>query len=422
MYKTKHKILFTLYEIYNFFCEFLLEIGWESVYTFSSISKVFKTYGETTKDYPIFFHLYCQSEQNILFDVYGNFNTSNNTLENKLNYYTALNRAFLNYGSVENETLVFVAGNKDYFFMTYSNYRNGAAQYYGNGGVGFIPNIVYSLKKTCVNPLTLGQNVQIQLDDVVGINRNGFYQLYDRLRKVGSTVAKVTNVDSINKIVTVENLNLSFPNGVYLGTNIYNIFIYRDNNGSFFDVYSLLKVGTTIDSNTFQANDILWGFNTSDVPSETIKDFTNGKYFLNTPIFKKYLSIYPVGYFGSEIKSWRGSVGRSLNKTFLAYNENGTPVKTGSSYPTSFDKEGTYVEDIRKNWVVDSLVGKFVGFISGTGAWQSRKILSNTSNRIYFVNSLLEQIDRTSQYIIVDKVYRPLDRTTSNGYVALDTF
>ena len=74
--------------------------------------------------------------------------------------------------------------------------------------------------------------------------------------------------------------------------------------------------------------------------------------------------------------------------------------------------------------LVDSLAGKYIGFIAGSGAWQTRKILSNTASRITFVNPLIDEIDFTSQYIIIDKVYRAITQYGNNmlNLFALDTF
>ena len=134
--------------------------------------------------------------------------------------------------------------------------------------------------------------------------------------------------------------------------------------------------------------------------------------------------MYPFGYFKDNIVSVRSILERNYVKTFIGVNDDGSFIKTNYSYPTAIDTNLMYIEDIRRNWPVNSLVGKYVGFIAGTGAWQTRKIESNTATRINFVNKLTDVINFTSQYIVVDKVYRVITAYGNNrsNLFALDIF
>lgn len=423
MYLTRHFIITSLPSLYNEIVSFLNSLGWILYDEIDVYNKVYYPPGETAKDYTMYLRFYIDSSS-VWVATYAAWNTTTHTGSHQLRTnLQILSRTFSAYPDFQNHANAFIVGNKDYFFIAFSSYVNGAEIYSGSYGWGYIPNIVYQVKTTCLNPVVSGSNVTLQLITTDGLTKNQIRQMLDRTGKTGCELVTITDVDTVNHTVTLASVTQSYPDGVYLGTNIFNIFCLSGY--TFTDLFSLTKTGTDLILNRFLPNDILYGYNNSEPPGTSyIIDHLNPNYFLNMPLFKKFNSIYPTGYFGPEILEWRGYQSRSIVRSFIATNNDNTPIKNNYSYPTSVSLDRMSITDIRKNWEVDSLIGKCVGFIGGQGAWQSRRIASNTTNQIVFVNALHEPVDLTSQYIIVDRIYRTLCQMALDqaNFVALDTY
>lgn len=427
MYKTLHCLVHDIPSVFNSICLFVESIEWILIDNISSTSKVYSIPGETNHNDNLYVHFLINTTT-ITCYVYVNWNIVSHTGIHSLNVLTVFSRSYVNYTGPQNETSLFFAGNKDFMFMSNLLIQGGVLIQSGSIGVGFIPNIIYSIKKESTLPIVAGSNIQITLDGSVNIEElkiNGVYQIIDRTRVLGGEKVTISNIDYDNKIVTIPTLTISYPNGVYLGINIFNSFVFSSD--YLMDLWSWTRSGTTANSYNYRLNDILYGHNGSSAPTTgTILETQYGNNLLNIPFIMKYHGVSPVGYFNEEIKEWRASVSRTIIKTFLAYNNDNSNVKNNYSYPTSLSSSLNYLEDIRKNWVVDSLIGKYVCFGAGTGAWQTRKIQSNTINRIYFEHDLIDEIGCDSLYFIADKVYRVLNHTgggSDNGsLVVLDTY
>lgn len=423
MYSTNHFIITSLNGLFDEIISFLNNIEWVLHDDIATYNKVYYPPGETAKDYTCYLRIYIEANS-VYAMPYASWNNVTHVGTHQL--YSGmyiLSRAFYSYPDFQNHANAFMVGSKDYFMIAFSSYVNATEMYSGSFGWGYIPNIVYRIKKTCTDPVVSGSNVTIEFDTTTELKKNEIRQLMDRTGKVGGEMVTIIDVDSINHTVTLASVTQSYPDGVYLGTNIFNFF-FRSGS-TLYDLFALTKIGTNISSQRFLSNDILYGYNDSEPPSSNyIIDHMNPNYFLNMPLYKKYQSIYPTGYFGSEILEWRNTQIRSIVRTFIGVNDDNTPIRTNYSYPTSVGSDGMSLTDIRKNWVVDSLVGKYVGFIGGYGAWQTRRIASNSNNQIMFVHALHNPIDLTSQYIIIDRVYRVLCTATINqaNLVALDTY
>lgn len=423
MYKTTHFVFLNLQSFFTNLENFILSLEWELYDTVSEYNKVYRITGETVRDYTMYVNIYISGTTSVWFAPYTNWNNITHIGTHSLSPYQ-LQRSFTSYSDIENQADFFCCGTKDYLMFIYGSYVNGVGKFVGNYGVGFIPNVIYQMKQTCNTAISPGTNVTLQLDNIGSLKKNQIYQISDKTGTNGCEIVTITNVDSGTNTITLSSVVNSYPNGIYIGVNIFNIFYI--NGYTMFDMWSFNKIGTAYNAILkYLQCDILHGYNGSTAPgTNNVRDHINPSFLLNRPLFKKENSIYPCGYFNSEILTWRSYVERNYVRTFIGVNNDNTPIKTNYSYPTTVDNNLTYIEDIRKNWAVDSLIGKYIGFIAGSGAWQTRKILSNTATRITFVNTLHELVDFTSQYIIVDRVYRVITTyaTESVNLVALDTF
>lgn len=423
MYKVKHFVIYSLSSFYVDMEAFLLELEWELYDTINSESKVFRIPGETPKNNNIYVHFYTSGSTLYVY-IYNDWNNTTHIGTHILYYGSFVSRSFSSYPDYDNQANVFCCGTKDYAMFIWGSYSGGIGQFYGNFGLGYIPDMIYSFKQTCVSPVTAGTDVLIQLDNLGPIKKNHIYQLIDLTGNLGCELVTVTDVNTTNNTALLKNVVNSYPNGVNIGINYYNAFLITGY--TMYDLWSYLKIGTAYNSNNiFEQNDIFYGYNDSYAPiPQYLKDHINPNVFINKPFYKKDTSMYPFGYFKDNIVSVRSILERNYVKTFIGVNDDGSFIKTNYSYPTAIDTNLMYIEDIRRNWPVNSLVGKYVGFIAGTGAWQTRKIESNTATRINFVNKLTDVINFTSQYIVVDKVYRVITAYGNNrsNLFALDIF
>lgn len=192
-------------------------------------------------------------------------------------------------------------------------------------------------------------------------------------------------------------------------------------------MYPAHSVGTDTSTIYYHTLSILYRNNNDlAIPNDSYPMVAEPRHLLNRNLFRDSYTGLFVGYFDENISSCIYALNKALGKSVLCYNNDGSSALNNRSYFTNINTNFSVLTDSRKNWTVDELKDKYVVFISGAGAGQSRRILSNTSNQITVLNNFIINIDRTSQYIVVDSVHRFM--TTPNttyypgSFVYKDTF
>lgn len=404
MYKVRHTTVYTQQMMFDAVCAWLIEIGWVVYDDISPSSKVFTTEGETPKHLPIYVHLYIFSSY-INNYTYGSWDNTTHVGSHILTQTNMLNRTFdtNSINASQNVISMFMSGSKDYCVIVAFEYINALAVYTDTFGFGYIPNILCEMCYTNISAVTPGSNVVLPLSSVANIQTGASYQIMDRTGVNGCELVKVLSIDVGNTTVTVETVTRVYSSGIFFGYNYFPVFrlssVYIDM------VSPTNKVGTNISIKRAYFNDIINGENDDTAPADGGSSmFPNTSKLLNTPVIREQNEIIPIGTFDNNQKSMRGSLTRVLGKTLIVYNNDG--VQPTTSYPTDVSGDFTVVTDVRKNYAVNSLVGKYIAIVTGYGASQSRQIISNTATSVTILNPFIDPVNKTSQYIIVDHVFR----------------
>jgi len=403
MYLTKHGIIYDQQTIIDFIFQALLDAGWTVFDNISSTDKVFTTTGESVKNIPLYVRISTPNINYISTEQYPSWDATTHTGTHLLKLHYALQRSFGSYAPTENTASIFAVMSKDYIFISIAGYVNGVVTWSTSLGFGYIPEILCSMRYMTVAPIVSGTNVSIQLDDIEHVQLGVKYQIIDKTGKTGCETVRVNNLDDGTSTVIVDSVTGNYPDGIYFGYNIYPVFYCSG--GSLNSIVPLKKSGTPVSESLLQFNDFLWGANV--VASGILSTmFTNPAYLLNRCTVKEQNEIIPIGHFGENLRSCRGNVYRVLNKSMIIFNTDNTT--SPKSYPTAVAADFTSITDSRYNWAVNGLVGKYIVILSGYGAGQSRKITANTNTTVTVENPFLDTINRTSQYTIVDNVFRCL--------------
>jgi len=416
MYLTKFGTIYDQQSSLDFIFQALLDGGWTVFDDISASDKVFTTMGETVKNIPLFARIYIWNSSYINVELYPHWNNTTHVGTHQIRLFNTIGRPFSSYPAVTNVANAFAVVTKDYLFIAFTCYISGTVAWTTSMAFGYIPEVLCSMKYTAATPIVAGANVSIQLDNLDYIQFDTKYQIIDRTGKTGCEPVRVNNVDTATSTITVDSIVGDYPDGIYFGYNVYPIFY---SSGPILNsIIPLKKIGTATSEAALQFNDILWGYNDSDSPSLSTM-FSNPISLLNRCVAKEQNEIIPIGHFGDNIRSCRGAVLRVINKSVIIFNNNN---QLGSrSYPTSIADDFSSITDVRYTFPINSLVGKFVVILSGYGAGQSRKIISNTETTIVVEHVFIDAINKTSQYTIVDNVFRCLLRyggpSSPNFYV-----
>lgn len=421
MYITKHKFVYTLEEYFNSIINYSVEAGWEIHDNISSTNIVLKSSGERGDTIsPMYVNIYSSvsgSYSYIYCMFYGYWDNSSHTGYDVLNTITngtVFGKLFGSENTLYNRSELYFVGSKDYIMFSFCLYDNSAVYFLTVGGFGIFSNILNSIRKVSVGAVAIGSNVSVVLDSVDDLYINNYYQIFDKTFKRGVERVLIKSIDVGTKTITIDTVTVDFPDGVYLGLNIKPVFVFNSESCYLKHLYATLKVGTSIPNINFDSLALFSNENNYyNAPATTYCLVENPKNIINRNIFYDPYTGLPVGYFDENIRTCVYTDSKNICKSLLCYNNDNSDYTITKSYFTLVSENFSYIEDIRKNWTVDSLVGKYLVIITGMGASQSRKISSNTSNRIYLNNNFILPIDKSSQYIVVDNVFRTL---TTQGY------
>ena len=430
MYKTQHIIAINQLDVFNKIVNFMLSVGWELLDDISATNKVFRSKGEDNNLIKYMYSRLYISGERIYVMHYGFWDElshqgfhalhteSNGTLFYKS--YTAENTLY-------NHVECFFAGSKDYIMCLFIRYDNSAVYYDDGGGFGCIPKPLNRLIRTSLTSVSSGTNVIVTLDSVDKLKLNTYYKIFDKDFKLGSERVKIIAINVSNNSVTIESITNNYPNGIYIGHNIISLFVYSTDGGHLNQLYPADSSGTDTAVTYYHNLSILYRNNNDlSLPNNSYPMVSEPRHLLNRNLFRDSYTGLFVGYFDENISSCIYAVNKALGKSVLCCNNDGSHTLNNRSYFTNINADFNILTDTRKNWTVDELKDKYVVFISGAGAGQSRRILSNTSNQITVLNNFIINIDRTSQYIVVDSVHRfmTIQSTTyyPGSFVYKDTF
>lgn len=375
MYITREKIETTYTEGFDDLCQLLLDCGWVEVDTVSSILRVFMSDGESGVEFPIYAELGIYS-QYIRMTLWTHWDSIGHVGVCPLNTgVTMTPSGFTSYRFYCSKDII--------------NIR-------GASGVFVRLNPADRLKLVTQSAIVGGASVTIELDDVSELIVGDKYNILGILGEGQQEIA-VTAKDSGLNTVTVTGCTNSYAAGALFGRSLSPCFI----------------VSSSIKYNPFNFNRN--GLSISTSPALTAK----GKFgevgavysFENRVILEPLIATDTYRYIGTfPVQIKYGKYQAALNDVVLVDN---STVNTAISTPTSFT-DYTFTDELQ-NWEVDSLIGKCVYFVSGTGVGYSRYIISNTANTLTF-RTILPTITVATGYVIADEVYRYVNSVIGNYY------
>lgn len=409
MYLTKHIITSSLQEVFDNIISFMVETGWEIYDNLSSTNKIMRSRGESdTLIKYMYSNVYIST--NYIFNVnYGYWDNITHTGYHALNL---ANSNVLFYRGFTNEDIydpmeTFFVGSKDYFIGLFIIYDNAIQYFVSGGGFGTFSNTLSKLILSSNGSVSVGTNIIVSLDSVDSLLINNYYQILDKDFKLGGERVQIKVIDTVNKTVTLTKVNRTYPNGVYLGYNIISLFTVEIPNGNVQQHYPFSIDGATTTNGNYRVLSLLYASNNQvGLPNSSYPMVTDVRNILNTNVYIDMYTGLPVGHFGDDIKCALYTLSASIGKSVLCLNNNGNDVYSVRSYFTTINNIFSVLTDSRRSWIVNEHKDRYLVIISGMGAGQSRKILSNTTDTLTLCNNFILTVDRSSQYIIVDTVYR----------------
>lgn len=394
MYKTLHTKIYDASTLMTSLRDFMVSVGWVLIDTVSENSDlVFMSDGETPLVSPMYVRIVISGVY-MRYSAYGYWNSTTHVGVNPI----AIDKnIFYKTISVNYCWDLYFSGDKNYIALTGGVYSMIGVVHSDSCMFGTFPNPLSQYVNTCSNSVSPGTNLSLQLDKIDGLIVGNKCVLYDKNNTIGYEVVSISNVDTATNIVTLLSVVGNYPNGCYLG---YNVFPW-------FYSYGLNVISSYGPITNLSLHQLVLCNNSGN--SNTTQDTTltqNNSNFLDDFVCVAYRSPIIIGMFNDNLKYNTASTFQTLSRSVIVFNNHAIPPK-----PTSFlsyvnNQDLSYVTDIRQNWPVNSLAGKYFVLTSGYGLSQSRKIASNTSDTIVFENNLLDVPAKGSGYLISDSVYR----------------
>lgn len=351
--------------VFGSFIQAIKDSGWEEVYSASSTNYVLRTNGEDGLGPYVYINILLSSGI-IYYRGYQYW-------ENTTGYcpFPSTQQTFMGSG----ETILRVYCNKS-FIVTGSGFS-----YF------FISRSPLRFIRTAQTAITGATSVTITLDSISNFRIGNKYNVFG-VKGEGQQEIQVTARDTVNKTITVTGCTNNYSIGALVGD--YILTCVTASSSYDVDAFAYNRIGTTaIPTST---NVYFAGKN----GAEGAPYSHDSSYTLESMILKsanRYLG---------DISPLYVKYGKGLAVGDVCFVLNSDePIV--DSVPTSFT-EYTLVDNTA-NWDVDSLIGKCVLFISGTGSGYSRYIIGNTANTLTF-RTILPTITTSTGYRIVDAVYR----------------
>jgi len=352
----------------------LINAGWELFYTTSATDKTYRSNGEDNLGPYVYLHIRISST-NIPTALYLHWTTVGSCL-----------LSYASFNIYNNSTSYRFYGNKDFLFIGGDQFITGSI----NACIYLLTRAPDMMRKTIAAPIIGAASVTIELPDLNRVFLGYKYNVLG-LQGEGQQEVTVTNINTGTNQVTLTGCTNSYSAGALFGEHILTVCGYQVGVSGMGNGLTYNRVGNTVPS-----------------VAVTVKGQLGGQgnaYAHNTDIqlepaclveSSRSIGTLPIEYI-QKIES----TGQVLNN--LIYNiTSGLPVVI--SIPTSLSTN--VLTDSAQNWPVNSLAGKICMFIPETGFCYSRFILSNTSNTLTFRLSIPSIVTITTQYGIVDSVYR----------------
>lgn len=345
----------------------LVAAGWVEHYVASSTDKVYKSNGKNDNLPPVYLRIWAYSTNYISFESFQHWSGS-------VGVCTLCGQT-----SIINFTNFRIYCNKHYIYIPYYNFTSSSFFFY-------MVESPYRLVKTVQQAVVGGSSVVIYLDNVDNLRIGQYKNIYG-ITGEGQREIQITNIDKVNKTITVTGCSSNFPSGSLVGDYITNV--SSPYLGNLVNAFAYNKIGTAI----LPSNNITIIGKYSDVGAQYAHD--------NMVAMEPAAMRDAYRYYG-EIDSTfiKCTKGVSPNDLIVINNPNEDIV---DSLVTSFTDYS--ITDTSRTFVPDSLIGKVVVFISGTGSGFTRYIVGNTENTITF-RVKIPTITTSTGYRVVEEVYR----------------
>jgi len=360
------------------FCNFMAEIGWTLHDTISADEKVWKTQGESGTR-PVFYiwaKRYLTSY--VYFKAYLYWDATSHTgapyAGGSSNYY------------VSNPTIAadsMVCGDKDIVFVSTNLPYNGG---YYSTYFGIIPNPMSSRYTTLTDGVSSGSNVSIPVASSAGYATGMYIQIVG-ISGEGRDKLTIASIPDSTHIV-VSSLPRNYGTGALIGFYPYIAGQCQSDAGTFYCLCHPDDAG-----------------------------LANGnKYFTATSMLTSYSNVHPLSGKRQMVPTFFYQTGCALG-----FSKNTGPIQVYSSagdilvtmddgtFPvvsSVTSATGTSITDATKSWTPDALIGKYVVISNGTAINQVRRITDNDATTITVADVFGVTPDYTSEYKIVDAVYR----------------
>lgn len=413
MYKSIHLKADSLQQSVRQLFDFMVSIGWTITDDIGTDEKVLSSPGENGEFGSVMYvKLYVDiaSPNNIVLDIFGNYDPITHTGYDILYSGNAITRVFSTVNEVDRYTNVYMAGDKDWVLYSITNYSiTGELVWQERLFFGCVSQSIHKIKHLCSTNIDIGTNVVIQLDSVDNLYIGNSYQLIDTERKLGINRVKILDIDRDNLTVTLDEVTINFVNGAYIGLHSFPMVLSSD--GNLFALYGSSKTGPTMNIQSIYPVSPMSASNTGYTsPSATY--ISNIKNILSNVFIVDQTFGGIIGRFSDNLKNNHLTTNTLPGKSILTQNNKKDNIE---GFPTSVDPNGMYIVDLRKNFIENELTGRYIAFISGTGFSQTRLISSNTATQINFTNRLHDIPISLSQYKIVDNVYRKTYNSSSSN-------
>ena len=364
-------------DLWPAFKNFMTAVGWTIHDEITTDKIVWKTQGESGTN-PTYY-LYVEKSTNLTFRpwLYWDATTHTGTV------YAGNSSIFNLYAPNPANGDTLLCGDKDGIFAC-TNVTTTSSNYHVY--CGYIPNPVSTKYTTTTEAVTSGSNVSIPVasSSEFGV---GMYVQIVSLGSEGRDRLLITSVPDATHVV-VSSLPRNYASGALIGFYPFLAGIMMSGSTFYAHCYHT-DVGTTSQSsNLYYAASML-------VTNNQINPQTTRRQII--PYFFYYSGVA----LGVSKNTGPCAVYGSAGDILALMNDNSFPTISSVTSATS-----TSITDSSKSWTPDALIGKYVIIASGTGVNQIRKITDNDATSITVADAFYTTPDLTSEYKIVDGVYR----------------
>jgi hypothetical protein len=345
----------------------------------------------------------------IIFRPYVYWNTTNNT-----GYADSYNAPLCITTWDSSTFYLWVYGNLDGVFCVVksgSTYHMGGAAY---GKAWYTKGAALTANSPSgTYPLS---NAEISVSDASQFIAGKQYQIVGAFDNAGTTqgsreTVTVSNVNTGSNIITISSLPKKYLSGARIGQTPYTFIAFHDYSGGFHGLCPALWTTTGTGSDTTYSTTYWVGISTAADESPN-------------PRAESLWSLTPCGYIDTSSPGGILLYVDFFYLTATTINQEDTfeigRQDTGTSTSTKTTADNT-LDDSSKEWTTtfpdpyDALVGKFIIITGGTGAGQTRKIISYTDTQLTLNSNWSSNIGVDTTYVLCDEAYRGFK--SSSGYV-----